>query len=305
MTGRRGIFRRAVGDPLSVEYYVWGADGRLRTQTADFRVARIVPMMGPAADRDLVPEYPGITDSDRIADWDPPFPIDLERVRPVDEEYWNRYRATPKAFIPIERGQQLWSSRHGGLTALRLVPPAGIAACGGARANTSTRCAASSIRSRWDSPCTTCARRGSRPRAARPTSASTSPTSASFWSSRRCCSRVCFSSSASSSGCRKSGCCRRSGLDPAAIRRLFVGEALVLAGIGGVVGMAGAIAYSALIMLGLRTWWVDAVGTTALTLHVDPLSLIAGALAVVVDRRRLDLVVAPRARHRLDPLAAV
>ena len=88
-------------------------------------VARIVPMMGPAADRDLVPEYPGITDSDRVADWDPPFPIDLKRVRPIDEEYWNRYRATPKAFIPIERGQQLWSSRHGGLTALRLVPPEG------------------------------------------------------------------------------------------------------------------------------------------------------------------------------------
>ena len=34
-------------------------------------------------------------------------------------------------------------------------------------------------------------------------------------------------------------------------------------------------------MLGLRTWWVDAVGTTALTLHVDPISLVAGALAVV------------------------
>ncbi len=58
-------------------------------------------------------------------------------------------------------------------------------------------------------------------------------------------------------------------------------------------------------MLGLRTWWVDAVGTTALTLHVDPLSLIAGALAVVVDRGRVDLVVAPRARDRFDPLAAV
>ena len=80
-------------------------------------------MLGPAADRDLVPEYPGITDSDRVADWDPPFPIDLNRVRPIDEEYWNRHRATPKAFIPIERGQQLWSSRHGALTALRLVPP--------------------------------------------------------------------------------------------------------------------------------------------------------------------------------------
>ena len=72
------------------------------------------------------------------------------------------------------------------------------------------------------------------------------------------------------------------GLDPAAIRRLFAGEALVLAGIGGIAGIAGAIGYSALIMLGLRTWWVDAVGTTALALHVDPVSLIAGAAAVVL-----------------------
>ena len=114
-----GDLQARVGDLVTVEYYVWEARGRLRTRNAEFRVARIVPMTGPAADRDLVPEYPGITDSDRLADWDPPFPIDLKRVRPVDEEYWNRYRATPKAFIPIERGQQLWSSRHGALTALR------------------------------------------------------------------------------------------------------------------------------------------------------------------------------------------
>jgi hypothetical protein len=34
-------------------------------------------------------------------------------------------------------------------------------------------------------------------------------------------------------------------------------------------------------MLGLRTWWIGAVGTTALRLHVDPVSLVAGAVAVV------------------------
>ena len=74
--------RVRVGDPVSIEYYVWETEGRLSTRTADFRVAGIVPIAGAAADRDLVPEYPGITDSDRLADWDPPFPIDLERVRP-------------------------------------------------------------------------------------------------------------------------------------------------------------------------------------------------------------------------------
>ena len=37
----------------------------------------------------MAPEYPGISDSPTIDDWDPPFPIDLRRVRPQDEAYWN------------------------------------------------------------------------------------------------------------------------------------------------------------------------------------------------------------------------
>ncbi len=100
-------------------------------------------------------------------------------------------------------------------------------------------------------------------------------------SSLHSCWQGCSSSLASSSVCRKSGCFRRSG----SIRRRFGAcswaRRFSSRGIGGVVGIAGAIAYSALIMLGLRTWWVDAVGTTALTLHVDPISLVAGALSVV------------------------
>jgi hypothetical protein len=35
-------------------------------------------------------------------------------------------------------------------------------------------------------------------------------------------------------------------------------------------------------MYGLRSWWVDAVGTTALTLHVSPASLIGGAIGGVL-----------------------
>ena len=280
----------AVGDALSVEYYVWAADGRLRTETADFRVARVVPMMGPAADRDLVPEYPGITDSDRVADWDPPFPIDLQRVRPVDEEYWNRHRATPKAFIPIERGQQLWSSRHGGLTALRLIPPSAPAApkpeSGGGPLQ--------QVRDEYEhallgelDPLTM----GFSVYDVRAQGLAASSGATDFGEYFTYFSFFLVVSALLLAGLffklgieqrlQEVGLLQALGLDPAAIRWLFVGEALVLAGIGGVIGIAGAIAYSALIMLGLRTWWVDAVGTTALTLHVDPISLIAGALAVV------------------------
>src|SRR6185369_11655337 len=63
------------GDTLTLEYFVWKSEGRLETATAQFHVAQIVPIAGLAADRSLVPDYPGITDSDNLHDWDPPFPM--------------------------------------------------------------------------------------------------------------------------------------------------------------------------------------------------------------------------------------
>jgi hypothetical protein len=36
-----------------------------------------------AADRDLAPVYPGISDSLSLRDWDPPFPLDSPRIRPL------------------------------------------------------------------------------------------------------------------------------------------------------------------------------------------------------------------------------
>ena len=73
-----------------------------------------------ASDRDFAPSYPGITDSPTMDSWDPPFPVDLRKIRPPDEAYWERYRTAPKAFIPLDAGQRLWASRHGALTSIRL-----------------------------------------------------------------------------------------------------------------------------------------------------------------------------------------
>jgi ABC-type lipoprotein release transport system permease subunit len=80
---------------------------------------------GTGADRGWVPEYRGITDTQTIADWDPPFPVDFNAIRPIDEQYWDEFRAAPKAFIALEEGQGLWSRearRLGDLTSLRLRP---------------------------------------------------------------------------------------------------------------------------------------------------------------------------------------
>ena len=61
-----------------LEYYLWHEGGRLETRTAEFQFAGITPIRGIAADRDLVPEYPGITESESLSDWDPLFPVDLD-----------------------------------------------------------------------------------------------------------------------------------------------------------------------------------------------------------------------------------
>ena len=54
-------------------------------------------MQGFAIDTSLAPEYPGIENTEHISDWNPPFPVNLKLIRPIDEEYWDQYHAAPKA----------------------------------------------------------------------------------------------------------------------------------------------------------------------------------------------------------------
>ena len=72
------------GDEVTLDYYYWEPSGSLVTRTAKFKLTKILPMTGIAVDRDLTPEYPGITEAQTIGDWDPPFPVDLKKVRPRD-----------------------------------------------------------------------------------------------------------------------------------------------------------------------------------------------------------------------------
>src|SRR5687768_14646037 len=117
------------GDALTMEYYVWEDPGQLVTRSTELRVERIVPT--GFGDRDLAPVLPGISNSPTLSDWDPPFPVDLRRVRPVDEQYWERYRTTPKAFVSLATGQRLWRSRYGAVTSIRIGAPAPGTSSGG------------------------------------------------------------------------------------------------------------------------------------------------------------------------------
>ena len=269
------------GAAVTLEYYVWEDEGRLETRTARFHVSAVVPIADATADPDLTPTYPGITDSDRLSDWDPPFPIDLGRIRPIDEEYWDRYRTTPKAFIALETGRALWHTRYGSLTSLRIVT-------GGDRPLSDGRESfANALRAALDPFAMGFSVYEAR---AEGLAASRGATDfgayfvyfSAFLVFSALLLAALFFRLGVEQRLREIGLLQAVGFDGQRVRRLFLGEAMVVSVLGSLLGAGGAVAYSALMMYGLRTWWVDAVGTSALMLHVTPESLALGSLGGVV-----------------------
>lgn len=118
-----------LGENVEIEYYFPDAGNTLVLKKANFRYAGAVPLTGSADDPDWTPEYPGLTDKLDIASWEnPPFPPYstrkvMERIKPADEDFWKRYRASPKAYITLADGQKLFATRFGRLTALRVDLP--------------------------------------------------------------------------------------------------------------------------------------------------------------------------------------
>jgi ABC-type lipoprotein release transport system permease subunit len=257
----------AIGDRIDVEYYLWSDREGLLTRSTSFSFAGVVPMEQGGADPSLTPEYPGITDAADVTSWDPPFPVDLKRVRKKDEEYWDRWRAAPKAFIPLSVGQQLWSSPYGNLSSLRTAavpdwPPV------------PEPDAAFTIRH---------ARAEALAAANGTTDFGEYFVYFSFFLviSALLLAGMFFALSVEQRS-RELGLLLAVGFRQRDVRRVLLNEAIVLAGAGALAGIAGAIGYAAVIVYGLRTWWIGAVNTTALQLHLDPLLLIGGAIGAVL-----------------------
>lgn len=264
------------GDAVTLAYYLWGADGRLVTETAQFQLRGVVPIEGAAADRDFVPEYPGITGSESLASWDPPFPVDLSRIRPRDEDYWDEYRTTPKAFITLAEGQRLWSTRFGKLTSMRVVPPEGLSP---ERALGEYQAALLRSLDPTQGGLMTYPVRAEGLEASR--GATNFGEYFLYFSFFLIVSALLLTGLFFRLGVeqrlREIGILQSLGFPAAQVRKIFLGEALVLTVAGSLLGLLGAYLYGKLMMLGLRTWWVGAVGTTNLNLHASPKSFLLGA----------------------------
>jgi ABC-type lipoprotein release transport system permease subunit len=107
------------GDSIELAYYVVGPMRKLVEKTRSFTVRAILPMSGAAVDPELMPDFPGLADADNCRDWEPGIDIDLDRIRQKDEVYWDDYRGTPKAFVTLAAGRDMWANRYGNLTAIR------------------------------------------------------------------------------------------------------------------------------------------------------------------------------------------
>ncbi len=265
------------GDEVALTYFEVGPREELRERTQKVRVGGIVALAGAARDPLLTQEYPGISGSTHMSDWDPPFPIELSRVRPVDEDYWKEYRATPKAFVPLETGQEWWRTRWGDLSAVRVAPPAGEsleaflprfeAALHQELAPAEFGLAFLPVKSLG-------------------LAASGGATDfgglffgLSFF--------VIFAAALLVALLMQLWVEQRSGeiglrlavgFRHRQVRRGLLAEGAVLAAAGALAGLGGALVYAWLMMLGLRTFWRPAVGTSRLELIASPAALALGFL---------------------------
>jgi hypothetical protein len=291
----------AVGDPVTLEYYLWRESGRLDTASTTFRLGAVAALAGEAADRDLVPEYPGITTSTHLSDWDPPFPVDLKRIRPQDEKYWEVHRTTPKAFVALEDAQRLWGHRLGRVTSVRLaLPPGADVEAARASFESSLRDAllAGAAEERLAAFGVTVA-----PVRERALAAARGTTDfgeyfvyfSFFLAASALLLAGLFFRLGLEQRLRELGLLRAVGFDPRRLLRLHLAEAALLATAGALLGVLGALVYARLIVYGLETVWAGALATRDLDVHVSARALVLGAaggvgaalVAIALGVRRL------------------
>lgn len=274
------------GDTLSLTYYVVGARRQLEERTARFRVRGVLPVKTPGLDRELMPDFPGMTDAQNCRDWDTGLPMDTGRIRPKDEDYWREHRGTPKAVISLAAGQRLWANRFGDLTAIRFrLPPAALNNYEVlARAMPSYQAMLTGLLPRVLKP----GDLGLRFAPVRDQALAASEQSQDFGqlflgfsffliAAALLLLAVLFQFSIEQRA-YELGTLLALGFKPGLAGRLLLAEAGVVALVGCALGAWGGMGYARAMLHGLATVWSDAVGGTTIQFHASSATLVMGAL---------------------------
>jgi ABC-type lipoprotein release transport system permease subunit len=108
-----------VGDSIQLKYWQIGPLRQLIENTSDFVVSEIVPMSEGWVDETRMPNLPGMSDAGHCREWEAGVPINLDAIRDKDEDYWDDYKGTPKAYVSLDKALEMWSNRFGNYTAVR------------------------------------------------------------------------------------------------------------------------------------------------------------------------------------------
>lgn len=270
----------AVGAEITLDYYEVASDGSLSEAKSAFRLAGIVEMQGIALDPNFAPDYPGITDADTFSEWDPPFPFDLKQVRKVDEDYWEKYRTTPKAFVSLAAGEKAWGTRFGDRTSLRIAPKVGQSLTElerAMRAGLMARLGPEEL--------------GMVPRAVKSADLAASAGATDFGMLFLAFSFFLLVSAALLVGllfrlaaetrADQVGLLLAVGWSSRRTHGLWLAEGLVLACLGAIGGILGAVGYSRAMLAALASRWQAAVNTPFLTFHWTWESLALGSFAAI------------------------
>ena len=252
----------SAGEEVTLDYYVIDASRRLVERSESFEVAGIVAMEGIADDPGLMPDFPGLADSENCRDWEPGTPVDLDRIRDKDEQYWDDHGGTPKAFVSLDAGRELWASRFGALTAVRFASQGEEALRDGLREGLDP------------------ARLGLFFRDVRSPALAGGSAATDFGglflglsffliAAALLLSAQLFLFSVEQRG-DEIGLFQALGFSGVFVRRLLLAEVLLLASVGAAIGALLGLGYTRLVLWGLATVWRDAIASVQLEFHAQP-----------------------------------
>ncbi len=267
----------APGATLTLDYYVVDASRRLVTREHTFEYAGSVPdvagepLLGSARGRELMPAFPGLADADSCREWEPGTPVDLERIRDVDEQYWDEHRGTPKAYMNLAAARALWTSRFGALTGARFDPADEAAFLAALRRELRAADVGLTLRD---------------VRAATARAGASSTDFGGLFIGLSLFLLIAALALATQlfvfgveGRARELGLLRAVGVGGARVQRIVLAEAAAVAGLGALLGAPLGLFYTRLVLRGLDTVWAGAVASTRLVYHATPTSFLIGASA--------------------------
>jgi len=287
------------GDTVTITYFKPEMEATVEEASFTFKFKGFVPFRDPdfptapsrppvpriTQDPNLTPPFPGITDALTLDKWVTPFDgfINKQRIRTgdINEQFWKKHKTTPKAYITKAKAAELFGSRFGSVTSVRVAPIPGKTSADTAKE------LRTEIRTQLkDSPSAV------RFESTRDRVIEASVGGTDFAALLLLFSWLLIGAALLLVGilfrltmerrAKEIGLLLASGYTPSQVRNLLIQEGLFVAGVGAIFGLVGAIAYAKFMIDALVSFWPDKQLATYLNLHVQPLSLMIGFVATLL-----------------------